>query len=347
MPEISARPASAPIRWGILATGKIAGKFAAGLAVVEGAELVAVGSRSPASAQAFVTSLGDRSDAVPPTPVRTHGSYAELLADPDVDVIYVATPHGRHVQDVMACFEAGKSVLCEKALTLNAVQAAGLVAEARRRGLFFAEAMWMRCNPNIRRIRQMVGEGACGDVRQVRADLGFVGKPEVARLWDLSLGASALLDIGIYPLTFAHLMLGDPVGVSAAGVLSDTGVDLNAGATLTYASGAVASISWTQTSWSDSRASISGGGGRIEVPSRMHEPTSFDYIRNWEVDTIGEPVVGNGYAHEIVEVGECLRAGRTESALLPLDDTVAILALMDQIREQIGVRYDVDAGSPH
>ena len=347
MSHISPPAARSPVRWGILATGNIATKFAADLDVVDGAELVAVGSRTLASAKTFVASLRDRQGGPSGDQsalMRAHGSYAELLADPDVDVIYVATPHGRHVEDVMACFEAGKSVLCEKALTLNAAQAADLVAEARGRGLFFAEAMWMRCNPNIRRIRQMVRDGSCGNVRQVRADLGFVGSQEVTRLWDPALGAGALLDVGIYPLTFAYLILGQPVGVSAAGVLSDRGVDVNAGATLTYANGAVASISWTQTSWSDNRASISGDGGRIELASRMHEPASFDYIRNWESDQISEKVIGNGYAHEIVEVGECLRAGKTESALLPLDETVAILGLMDRIREQIGVRYDVDAG---
>ena len=323
-----------PVRWGILATGKIADSFADDLALVPDATLAAVGSRSEAGARAFA----DRHD-VP----RAYGSYAELAADPDVDVIYVATPHGRHVEDVMLCFEHGKAVLCEKALTLNARQSGDLVAEARKRGLFFAEAMWMRCNPRIRRIQQLVADGACGEVRQVRSDLGFaLPEQAAARLTDPALGASALLDVGIYPLTFAYLVLGEPDDVVASGVLSDLGTDLNGGATLRYANGAVASISWTQVAWSDATASIAGAEGRIEIPSRMHMPPSVSHVRGWETHTYADPVIGRGYTHEIVEAGECLRAGRTESDLLPLDETVAIMALMDRMREQLGVRYAVD-----
>ncbi|MGH3358238.1 MAG: Gfo/Idh/MocA family protein, partial [Nocardioidaceae bacterium] len=323
-----------PVRWGILATGKIAHSFAADLALVPGAELAAVASRNAETARAFA----DRHGAA-----RASGSYAELAADPDVDVIYVATPHGRHVEDVMCCLENGKAVLCEKSLTLNARQAETLVAEARAREVFLSEAMWMRCNPRIRHILRLVGEGACGAVQQVRADLGFVLPPDAAaRLIDPALGASALLDVGIYPLTFAYLVLGEPDDLTASGSLSERGVDLNGGATLRYASGAIASISWTQVAWSDATASIAGPDGRIEVASRMHMPPTFSQIRGWETHTYADPVIGRGYAHEIVEVGECLRAGRTESDLLPLDETVAIMRLMDRIREQLGVRYPVD-----
>lgn len=330
----SGHPGVRPIRWGILATGKIAEHFAADLALVPDAELAAVASRDADRAREFA----DRHGAA-----RSYGSYAELAADPDVDVIYVATPHGRHVEDVLCCLERDKPVLCEKSLTLNARQAELLIAEARARGVFLAEAMWMRCNPRIRHIRELVEDGACGEVRQVRADLGFVLPPEpAARLVDPALGAGALLDVGIYPLTFAYLMLGEPDDLSADGVLSERGVDLNAGATLRYAGGAVASISWTQTAWSDATASVAGPEGRIEVPSRMHMPPSFSYVRGWETHSYADPVTGRGLAHEIVDVGECLRAGRTESALLPLDETLAIMRLMDRIRERLGVRYPVD-----
>ena len=317
-----------PIRWGILATGKIAATFATDLALVEGAELAAVGSRTLESAQKFANAHSSAA--------RAYGSYAELAADPNVDVIYVATPHGRHVEDVMTCFEAGKAVLCEKALALDSEDAATLIEEARHRRLFFAEAMWMRCNPNIGKIQGMVAAGACGTVGQVRAELGFVGKPDSARLWDPALGASSLLDVGIYPLTFANLILGEPTHIAAAGILSDRGIDTSGGATLTYTSGAVASIAWTQMAWSDNRAAVSGDGGRIEIPSRFHETTGFSYARNSELDEFAEPVLGRGYAHEIIEVDDCLRAGLTESTLLPLDRTLAIMKQMDEIRRQIG-----------
>ena len=208
--------------------------------------------------------------------------------------------------------------------------------EARRRGLFFAEAMWMRTNPNIRRLRAMAADGACGTVTHVRADLGFVAPRDKARLWDPALGASALLDVGIYPLTFAYLVLGRPVEVRAVATLSDRGVDVAGGATLRFDGGAIASISWTQTGWPDTRASVAGDGGRLELPSPFHHPQSFTYARNWEADEIAEPVLGAGYAHEIIEVDRCLRDGLTESPLLPLDETVDILAVMDEIREQVG-----------
>jgi len=316
-----------PIRWGILATGKIAATFATDLAIVEGAELAAVGSRSVESAQRFADKFGA---------ARAHGSYAELAADPDVDVIYVATPHGRHVEDVMTCFEAGKAVLCEKALTLNADDTSTLIEEARHRGLFFAEAMWMRLNPNIRAIKSMAESGALGTIGQVRAELGFVARPDSARLWEPELGASSLLDVGIYPLTFANLILGEPTHIVAAGIKSDRGIDISGGATLTYTSGAVASIAWTQMAWSDNRAAVSGDGGRIEIPARFHEATKFTYARNAELDDIAEPVLGRGYAHEIMDVNESLRAGETESALLPLDGTLEIMKQIDEIRRQIG-----------
>lgn len=317
-----------PVRWGILATGRIATTFATDLALVDGSELAAVGSRRLEAAAGFADRFGG---------ARAHDSYASLAADPQVDIVYVATPHGRHLEDVMTCFEAGKPVLCEKAMTMNAADTQTLVDEARRRGLFFAEAMWMRVNPNIRRMREMAASGGCGPIRQVRAELGFTASADKTRLWDPDLGASALLDVGIYPLTFAHMFLGEPDTIAAAGVLSDRGIDTDGGATLTYASGAVASIAWTQRTQGDCSAVVAGETGRLEVPPRFHEPTGFTYVAGDDHERIAEPVVGRGYAHEIIEVGECLRAGLTESPLLPLDETASIQRQMDEILSQLGV----------
>jgi predicted dehydrogenase len=331
----SVSSAHSPIRWGILATGRIAHSFAADLALVPDHVLVAVGSRSEESSRAFADQYSSTSE-----PIRAHPSYADLAADPDVDVVYVATPHGRHEQDVLLALDAGKAVLCEKALTLETSSTERLVAEARRRGLFFAEAMWMRTNPNIRRVVQLARDGACGTIAQVRAELGFVAPPEVARLWDPALGASALLDVGIYPLTFAHLVLGEPDDIAAAGTLSDRGIDLGGGATLTYPGGAVASLAWTQMAQSDNRAAVSGDRGRLEIPARFHEATGFTLAVGETHESHAEPIVGTGLAHEIEEVGRCLRAGRTESDLLPLDGTVAVMRVLDEIRGLLGVRYD-------
>lgn len=326
---------SAPVRWGILATGTIAHTFAGDLALLPDNALVAVGSRSAESARLFAAQYSS-----PTAPVRAHPSYGDLADDPEVDVIYVATPHGRHDVDVLRCLQAGKAVLCEKPLTLEAASTERLVAAARSRGVFFAEAMWMRTNPNVRRLVQLAHDGACGTIAQVRAELGFVAPTHLERLWDPALGASALLDVGVYPLTFAHLVLGEPDDIAAAGTLSERGFDLGGGATLTYPGGAVASLAWTQMAWSDNQAAVSGDGGRLEIPARFHEATGFTYTHGETLETHGEPLIGHGFAHEIEEVAACLRAGRTESDLLPLDGTLAVMRVMDEIRGLLGVQYD-------
>ncbi len=318
------------IRWGIIATGKIAHSFAADLAITPGAELVAVGSRRLESAQQFAAAFGA---------ARAYDDYEQVAADPDVDVIYVATPHAFHLDNVRTCFAHGKAVLCEKALTLNCADADALVTEARERGIFLMEAMWMRCNPIVRAVQDQVATGAIGAVTAVAADFGFVpDKPPGHRIFDPVLGASALLDIGIYPLTFASLFLGDPTAIHSVGTLSDRGIDLACASVLSYAGGAQATVSCTMLATTPSRASVSGTLGNIELPRRFHCPSEYTVTA-----TAGDPaatyavdVIGNGYVHEIEEVHRCLREGLTESPLIPLDETVSLMRQMDQIRAQIG-----------
>ena len=321
--------------WGILSTGHIASVLAKDLALLpDEAALVAVGSRSADKAAAFAGEYGFR---------RSHGSYEELAADPDVDIVYVATPHALHKQDTLMAFEAGKPVLCEKALTLTARDAEELVAEARARRLFFMEAMWMRCNPVVRRLEQLAADGVLGRVQQVRADLGFlVDRPETDRLLAPELGGGALLDMGIYPLTFAYLFLGEPDQVGAVATLAPSGIDLNLSLSLGYASGAVASLSSTMTSWSPRTASIATDRGRVDIAEPFHQPTQATWVSGDERETITEEVIGTGLANEALEVIRALRNGETESPLVPLDDTVALMRQMDGIRERIGLRYDAD-----
>jgi predicted dehydrogenase len=327
-------PADRPVRWGILATGKIAGDFAGNLALLPQAEIAAVGARRLESAQEFARTHGA---------ARAYGGYRELVEDPDVDVVYVATPHALHLDHVRMAFAAGKPVLCEKALTLNARDAAQLVAEARERRLFLMEGMWMRCNPVVRRLRQLLGTGELGTVQQVRADLGFlVDKPPTDRLLDPALGGGALLDMGIYPLTFAHLFLGEPSAVAAAATLSAAGADVNLALALGYRSGAVASLSTTMTAWSPRTASIATERGRFDLAESFHHPTDATWTSDGRTETIHEDVIGTGLANEALEVIRCLRNGETESPLVPLDESVALLALMDRIRADIGVRYAGD-----
>jgi predicted dehydrogenase len=327
-------PADRPVRWGILATGKIARAFATALGLVPDAEIAAVAARRLESAREFADDFGAGT---------AYGSYRELVEDPDVDVVYVASPHGLHHEHALMALEAGKPVLCEKALTLNARQAAELVSVAREKQLFLMEAMWMRCNPTVRRIQQVLATGEVGRVTQVRADLGFrVVAPPTDRLLDPALGGGALLDMGVYPLTFAHLFLGEPSQVCAAATLSELGVDLNLALALGYDSGAVASLTASMTGPSPRTASIATELGRFDLADSFHHPTSVTWTSGEHTETFGEPLIGGGLAHEAIEVNRCLRAGEVESPLVPLDETVALMGLMDRIREQIGVRYPGD-----
>jgi predicted dehydrogenase len=336
---VTAASSQPPVGIGILATGTIASAFVADLAHVPDATAVAVGSRRQESADAFARRHGIAS---------AHGSYEQLLDDDAVELVYVATPHALHEQNVLDCLDAGKAVLCEKPLGVNAAEAERMVAAARARGLFFAEAMWMRCNPTLRRMVDGVRAGWIGDVRTVSADLSFVGSHDPAsRLHDPKLGASALLDVGIYPLTFAAWLLGSPpTEIVGAAAIDERGVDDSASLTLTYAAGQVASLTCSQVSWGDCRASVAGTEGRLEVAPRMNVPPSVTrYGPDWPapvIETVAEPLLGSGLAHEAIEAARCLRAGETESPLLPLDDSLAVAQLLDQARAACGVRLPAD-----
>jgi predicted dehydrogenase len=327
-------PADRPVRWGILATGKIARSFAQALRLLPDAEIAAVGSRRRETAVAF---------AEEHRVARAYDSYEGLVADPDVDVVSVATPHALHPDDVGLAFDAGKPVLCEKPLTLNADQAEALVARARAQRLFLMEGMWTRCIPLIRRLQQVLGTGELGEVRQVTAGLGFVVEaPPGDRLLDPALGAGALLDMGIYPLTFARLFLGHPETVTVAANVSPTGVDLDLVIGLVHPGGATAALTSTMTADSSRTASIATSLGRFDVPAPFHHPVTGVWTSGSHTETLTEPRLGTGLAHEAAEVMRCLRSGEIESPLVPLDETLAMMRLMDGIRRQAGVSYPGD-----
>ncbi len=320
------------VRWGILGTGGIAGTFAADLPLVPGAELAAVGSRTSAAAAAFAERHGF---------ARSHGSWAELAADPGVDVIYVATPHAFHFDAAMTCLAGGKAVLCEKPMTLDLRSSTELVREARARGLFLMEAMWMRCNPAVRRIVELVRDGAIGEVTSVQADFGLQG-PFAAthRLRDPALGGGALLDLGVYPLNLADLILGSPASVHSWARLTPEGVDDNTGMLLGYSSGAVAALTCSLVGETRNAASITGTLGRIDLPRGFFVPRSFVLNRAGAApEEISYPFEGTGYQYEAAEVQRCLAAGVPESPLMPHATTLEIMTLMDTIRAEIGVAY--------
>lgn len=320
------------VRWGVLGTGGIASTFASDLPLVPGAELAAVGSRTPEAAAGFAERHGF---------ARSHGSWAGLAADPEVDVVYVATPHALHFDAAMACLEGGKAVLCEKPMTLDLSSSARLVQEAGARGLFLMEAMWMRLNPAVLRLTQLIADGVIGDVTTVQADFGLQGPFEVThRLRDPALGGGALLDLGVYPINLAHLILGSPTTVHSWAHLTPEGVDQNTGLLLGYESGAVAALTCSLVGETRNAASITGTLGRIDLPQGFFVPRSFILHRaGAQPEEISFPFPGRGYQYEAEEVQRCLAEGLLESPLMPHSTTLDIMKLMDAIRAEIGVVY--------
>ncbi|MGV9555266.1 Gfo/Idh/MocA family protein [Streptomyces sp. NPDC003401] len=323
------------VRWGILATGGIAAAFTADLIDLPDAEVVAVASRTEDSARAFAERFG-----IP----RAYGDWETLAKDADIDVVYVATPHSAHRAAAGLCLEAGRDVLCEKPFTLNLREAAELVALARDNGRFLMEAMWMYCNPAIRRLKALVDDGAIGEVRTVQADFGLEGPfPPAHRLRDPAQGGGALLDLGVYPVSFAHLLLGEPTGVSAQAVLSPEGVDLQTAAALSWDSGALAALHCSLSGGTGTTASVTGSRGRIDIPAGFFHPDRFVLHRTGRdpEEFTADPADGprTTMQHEAREVMRALRAGETESPLVPLDGTLAVMRTLDAVRERIGVRY--------
>ncbi|WP_448333960.1 Gfo/Idh/MocA family protein [Streptomyces sp. DSM 41534] len=325
------------VRWGVLATGGIAASFTADLLEMADAQVIAVGSRRPESAERFAERFG-----IP----RAYGGWKELAADDDIDVIYVATPHSAHRAAAGLCLEAGRAVLCEKPFTLDVHQAEELVDLARARGRFLMEAMWTYCDPVVRRMTELVHDGAIGEVRAVHADFGLAGPFDPDhRLRDPALGGGALLDLGVYPVSFAQLLLGEPDEVRAVGQLSPEGVDVNTGLALGWDSGAVALLSCSITADTPMTAAVTGTAGRIEFPRGFFHPERFVLHRPGRDPEEITAVDGlRAYQREAAEVMRCLRAGETESPLVPLDGTLAVMRTLDAARERLGVRYPEDRG---
>ncbi|MET9731639.1 Gfo/Idh/MocA family oxidoreductase [Streptomyces sp. NPDC006458] len=326
------------VRWGILATGGIAATFTADLVDLPDAEVVAVASRTEASAKAFAERFG-----IP----RAYGDWASLALDEDIDVVYVATPHASHRAAAGLCLESGRNVLCEKAFTLNAREAEELVGLAREHGRFLMEAMWTYCNPLVLRLKALVEDGAIGEVRTIQADFGLSGPfPPDHRLRDPLQGGGALLDLGVYPVSFAQLLLGEPSDVVARAVLSKEGVDLQTGALLSWESGALASVHCSIVGGTPVRASVTGSRGRIDIPDGFFHPDRFVLHRDGSEpeEFAADPAHGprTTLKHEAREVMRALSAGKTESPLVPLDGSLAVMRTLDAIRERIGVRYPAE-----
>ena len=320
------------IRWGILATGWIAGQLAEAINNQPDAECLAVGSRSQQAADALGVRWG-----IP----RRYASYEALAADPDLDVIYIATPHNLHDENMKLCLTAGKHVLCEKPLTVNAAQARECMALAQEKGLFLMEAMWMKFIPAIRQMQQWLADGRIGTTHLVQAHFSFnIPYNPHGRLYDPALAGGALLDMGIYPATLAHLVLGKPDQILSAAHLGETGVDELNAAIWHYERGAQAMISSSQRLERPCEAFITGSHGYIKLHENFwHSQTVTIKQSGGEAETMHIPYEGNGYIYQVREVHDCLRVGRLESAVVPQADTLEIMTLLDEMRRQWGLVY--------
>lgn len=320
------------IRWGVIGAGVIATKFCEDLALLPDHEVVAVGARSAGTSDAFAQRFGI---------TRQHASYAELAWDEAVDAVYVATPHPMHHDAAMLAIKAGKAVLVEKPFTMDAAQARSLVEAARERGTFLMEAMWTRFLPGMARVREILASGRLGEVVLVTADHGqwFEEDPRF-RLFAPELGGGALLDLGIYPVSFASMVLGTPTHVTAVSDPAFSGVDAQTSIVLRDGGGRHAVLTTTLRAETPCLASISGTRARLQFEGTFYRPSPFSVIdRDGRTERIDLPVEGNGLRFEAAEVGRCLRAGLTESPILPLEETVSIMETLDEVRRQIGLVY--------
>ncbi|MGN6760307.1 MAG: Gfo/Idh/MocA family protein [Leifsonia sp.] len=327
-------PADAPpLRWGILGPGAIAADFTDALHRHTRQRVVAAGSRSAERAAAFAAAHGVG---------RSYGSYEALVADPEVEVVYVATPHSEHLAHALLAIAAGKHVLIEKPMAVTADQSRRIVEAARAAGVFAMEAMWTRYLPQTDIVRQLLADGALGEVRLVTADFGGRSRYDPAsRLWDPALAGGALLDLGVYVVSWSSFAIGPPAGIIATGTLAATGVDDQVALVLSSAHGAQALLSTTLLASTPSLATISGSAGRIETDSPFWGPSGlrvFDsdgtLLSHWR-DPYGRPH-RDGMAYEAAALARYVAEGRSQSPLHPLAEAVDTLATIDEARRQVG-----------
>ncbi len=320
-------------RWGIAATGGMAAAFTEDLAHVPDAEVAFVGSRSPESAAAFAGRFGAAGS----------GTYADLLAagrDGAVDVVYVATPHPQHRDLALAAIEGGTPLLVEKAFTATLAGAQEVVDAARAAQVFCMEAMWTRFQPAVAHVRERIAAGEIGELLLVQADFGAQRDYDPSsRLFDLALGGGSVLDLGVYPISFAQHLLGRPDRVTATGTTYDNGADASAAIHLAYADGRAASLTCSLAAQTPGRAVVVGTRGSIELEPPFHHPTRIVVRRNGhDAEVVERPATGRGYSHQAEEVQRCLAAELTESPLIPLSDTLDVQWVLEECLDQLGIQ---------
>ncbi|MBL7699153.1 MAG: Gfo/Idh/MocA family oxidoreductase [Chitinophagaceae bacterium] len=327
------------IRWGILGCGSIARKFAADLALVKNAKFVAIGSRSKENAQLFAKDF--------PVP-HIHDSYEALVANPEVDVIYVASPHSHHHEHTLLCLEHGKAVLCEKAFAVNHRQAKEMISAAKEKHLFLMEAMWTKFLPHYEKMISFTNSGNLGEINSVLINFGFRPRtPVPARLFDPELAGGTILDIGVYNVFIAMSILGRPDEIDAHMKPAGTGVDEQCSVLFRYKNGAMAQLFSSFIAHLPTEADINGSNGRLRLTSRFYAPESTlefypDRMDSKQLVPFDKPLEGWGYYYEAKHVSDCLQKGLKESPVMTHENTLVMMQVLDEIRQKAGIRYEAD-----
>jgi dihydrodiol dehydrogenase / D-xylose 1-dehydrogenase (NADP) len=323
------------VAWGIIGTGWIADKMAEALTVVEHAELVAVGSRTKEKAHEFAARhrIGT-----------AYGSYEEVAADPGIDVVFIGTPHPMHCANTLMCLRNGKSVLCEKPFAMNEKEVLQMISTARQHDVFLMEAFWTRFLPSIDKVLELIASGVLGEVRHIKSDFGvFRSFDPNHRAFNKGLGGGSLLDIGIYPVFLTLLLWGEPDRIISAPHFSPTGVDESLALTFQYTDGRIATLYSSFSVDSTIETHICGTGGRLRLNRMWHCPVPLELVQgDGRPKTLLFDYVGNGYNYEAAEVVKCVRSGKKESDILPLDFSLRLIRLLDRIRKDIELVYDAD-----
>jgi len=326
------------IRWGILGCGRIARKFAADLALVKDAKLTALGARQLETAKEFAKEF--------PAPY-VHGSYEELVSNPEVDVIYIASPHALHHEHTLLCLNHKKAVLCEKAFALNLRQAKEMVEASVANNVFLMEALWSKFLPQYQKLQELIASGELGEIKNIRVDFGFIPQPPVpSRLFDPALGGGSLLDIGIYNVFLVLSILGRPDIIEASMTPTREGVDEQCAALFKYKNGAMAQLFSSLSVNLATDADISGTKSRVRLTARFYAPSATIELFTGREDS--KQIIpfqkegGSGYQYEARHVGECLRQGLIESPVMTHADSLLFMETMDRIRTAAGIHYTAD-----
>jgi predicted dehydrogenase len=317
--------------WGILGPGGIARAFAKDLTYLEGHTVGAVGSRSLINAQVFANDFGGTA----------YGSYEELVNDSTIDAIYVATPHPAHHDNVILALNAGKPVLCEKPFAVNAAEAQAMVDAASHNKVALMEAMWARFLPHYAKVREIVASGVLGPILSIHADHGQrLADQNIPRLVDPHLAGGALLDLGIYPISFAHMILGNPLSINSSAVMTDKGVDAQTSMIFTYENGAHSVLTTTMIEQTPCRAVVAGLHGWLEIDRTFYNPATMRVILNdGSVTQYPSTYTGHGLREQAESFKQLVQSGKLESEILSWQDTIDIMKTMDAVREQIGLKY--------